>query len=154
MDPNASRFEDTLSGLFSRVRLSQDQVRINAYDLLPLLVGVLFISFAIGMIASALTESPLLLASALLLGACAPATTRLHVEVRLGQVRVVRSVLWVPWSIRTYGASVHDVSLDADGMHLRVGDEEWPTCVLSAELNLIRAEELKTIHAACARLLA
>jgi len=149
MDEKVSRLEEALFTLFTRVRISRERVQIDACDFLPLLLlGGLVVPVALALLSSPLKES------ALLLGACALATTRIHVAVHLGHVRVVRSVLWVPWSIRTYGASVHDVSLDADGTHLRVGDEEWPACALSAAHHLVRVEELKTIHAACARLLA
>lgn len=142
-----NRFELSLSGFLTRVWMSDERIRIHAPDVLAaLLISVV----------AALVLTPALLWNwqatlALFVGALLTARTR--VTVSRGRVRLVRSVLFLPWSRRTYGASVHGVSLDADGSHLRVGDEEWPLSVLSTGIHTLRVEELRAIHAACARLL-
>ncbi len=142
---NINRFELSLSGFLTRVWMSDERIRIHAPDVLAaLLISVV----------AALVLIPALLWNwqatlALFVGALL--TARMRVTVSRGRVRLVRSVLFLPWSVRTYGA--HDVSLDAAGSHLRVGDEEWPLSVLSTGIHMLRVEELRVIHAACARLL-
>lgn len=143
---DTNRFELSLSGFLTRVWMSDDRIRIHAPDVLAaLLISVV----------AALVLTPALLWNwqatlALFVGALL--TARMRVTVSLGRVRLVRSVFFLPWSRRTYSAA-HGVSLDVDGSHLRVGDEEWPLSVLSTGIHMLRVEELRAIHAACARLL-
>jgi hypothetical protein len=144
---NTNRFELSLSGLLTRVWMSDERIRIHAPDVLAaLLISVV----------AALVLTPALLWNwqvTLALFLSALLTARMRVTVSRGHVRLVRSVLFLPWCVRTYGASAYDVSIDADGSHLRVGDEDWPACVLSTGFHVTRTDELRAIHAACARLL-
>lgn len=152
---DVNRFELSLSGFFTRVWMSDDRVRIHGPDVLAVLlisvVAALFLTPAL-LWNGSLVHLAVNWEATLALFVGALLTARMRVTVSRGRVRLVRSVLFLPWSIRTYGAS-HGVSLDADGSHLRVGDEEWPLSVLSTGIHMLRVEELWAIHAACARLL-
>ena len=144
---DTNQFELSLSGFCTRVWMSDERVRIDGPDVLavPLISAV-----------AALVLTPALLwnwQATLALFVSALLTARIRVTVSRGRVRLVHSEFFVPWSIRICGALAHDVSLDADGSHLRVGDEEWRASVLCTGVHMMRVEELRAIHAACARLL-
>ena len=142
-----NRFELSLTGFLTRVWMSDERVRIQSPDV----VAFLLISALSGLLVAPALVWNWKLALGVFVSALL--TARMRVTVSRGRVRLVRSVLFLPWSVRIYGASAHDVSLDADGSHLRVGDDEWPAGVLSTGIHGMRAEELRAIHAACARLL-
>lgn len=148
----ANRFEEVLPGLLTRVRISQERVRIAGPDWDAFYVALAAIFYTCG-----LPFLPLVLVYlwslkvGLLLTLASLLTARVHVRVTRGEARVVRSVLFVPWSVRTT-CSPRDVYLWDSATKLCVGDEEWPSSVLW--LGQAHKEELRVVHRACQRLLA
>ena len=147
-----NRFEDVLPGWFTRVRMTQSCVRIDAPDWDAFFValaaifyggGLVFLPLALAFVWSVKVGMMLMLAGLL--------TARVRVRVSRGEARVVRSVLFVPWSVRTT-CSPRDVWLRDSETKLCVGDDEWPSSVLW--LGQAHKEELRVVLRACQSLLA
>lgn len=149
---DVNRFEDVLPGCFTRVRMSEARVRIDAPDWDAFFVALAAIFFGGGLV-----FLPLALVFAwsvkvgMMLTLAGLLTARVRVRVSRGEARVVRSVLFVPWSVRTT-CSAQDVFLSDSETRLFVGDDEWPSSVLW--LGQAHREELRVVLRACQSLLA
>jgi hypothetical protein len=161
----ANRFERVLPGLFTRVRISEKRVRVDAPDVmalitfgaaLQLLVPVIVLQLLVPVIAHWSWLWAFAFSAAVLF------TIRIHLKVTKGKVWLVRTVLGVPWSVRRPMPSAECVQIDSDdeGDDLVVlvapdrKDEGRTVCVLSSPWHIVSWLELEEIRKACSRLLA
>ena len=149
------RSERALPGLFTRVRLSAEHVRIDAPDVMAMLV----LLHVLPMLAPVIAHWSWMLAA--LVCTLAICTTRIHLRVSRGSVWLVRTMLGVPWWVQRVRSSNDCVQLecDFDESYLMVGVTPQRTgdgrtvIVLSNDCLLVNSLELSEIHEACERVL-
>jgi hypothetical protein len=149
------RFERALPGFFTRVRLSDDRVRIDAPDVMAMLVLLHVLPLLVPVIAH---WSWMLAALVCIL---AIFTTRIHLRISRGRVWFVRTIASVPWWVHRPLPSGECVQLDcdSDGDELsvvvaprRIG-EGRTVPVLTSACHNVHWLELSEILAACRRVL-
>ena len=149
------RFERALPGLFTRVRLSEERVRIDAPDVMAMLVLVHVLPF----LAPIVAHWSWMLAS--IVCVLAIFTTRIHLRVSRGSVWLVRTILGVPWWAHRPLPSSDCVQLDCDfdGDELAVvvapqrSGEGRTVPLLTNAFGDLHWRELSEIQEACAQVL-
>ena len=154
---DVNRFEDVLPGWFTRVRMTEARVRIDAPDWEAFLIAFADLFYTQGLVLL-----PLVLVSfwswkvGLLIVLVGVLTARMHVTVTRGEVRMRRSVFFVPWSNATTHSSHALAISDSNALLLEIdawGADDWGN-LLVLKLRRSHQEEMRVIHAACRRLLA
>ena len=146
------RFERVLPGVFTRVRISEKRVRVDAPDV----VALITIGMVLQLLIPVVAHWSWLWAFAL--SACVLFTLRIHLRVTKGRVWLVRTVLGVPWCVlRPRGVTLDDwpwfddldlaVVLSGEGLAM----ETLP--VVGATMNGLHGAEVIEIRSACSRLL-
>ena len=149
------RFERVLPGLFTRVRLSEERVRIDAPDVMAMLV----LTHVLPPLAPVIAHWSWMLAA--LVCSLPIFTTRIHLRVSRGRVWLLRTIVGVPWWVQRVLPSNDCVRLDwdFDGDDLAVvvapqRNDDWRTvCVLTSQFHPVNSLELSEIHDACERVL-
>ena len=152
----SQRFERVLPGLFTRVRISDARVRVDAPDVMAMVMSLQFMALLFPLLA----HWSWMLALAVSLALCF--TTRIHLRVTRGKVWLVRSLLGVPYWVQRPSPSPDCIQVDWDfeGEDLVVvvapwrSDEFQTVPVLGSSWHGVRWAELDQIQKACARLLA
>lgn len=145
------RFERALPGLFTRVRLSEHRVRIDAPDVMAMLV----LLHVLPMLAPAIAHWSWMLAA--LVCILAIFTTRIHLRVSRGRVWLVRTIASVPWAVhRPTALTINDFEFfDEDDLVAVLSSEGDPlrtVPVVGMSMNGISYDELCEIARACGRL--
>ena len=150
------RFERVLPGLFTRVRISEKRVRVDAPDVMALITFGATLQLLVPVIAHWSWLWAFAFSASVLF------TLRIHLRVTKGKVWLVRTVLGVPWCVQRPVPSAECIQIDWDleGEDLVVlvapqrADEGRTVCVLSSPWHIVSWLELEEIRKACSRLLA
>lgn len=146
-------FERSLSGFYTRARMSPARVRVDAPDAMAVIDTAQSLALFFPLVAH-WSSALAFLASVLVVF-----TTRIHLRVERGRVRIVRSVLGIPWwcSRRAHTEDAVSIVREDWGDELvvasRSGDPGSDIFVLSTSLHGVAPAQLEEIAAACARLL-
>ena len=153
--PLSGRFERVLPGVFTRVRISEKRVRIDAPDVMAMVTVGGVLQLLVPVIAHWSWLWAFAFSASLIF------TLRIHLRVSKGRVWLVRTVLGVPWWIQRPLPSSDCIQTDwdfeGDDLVAVVAperkDERRTQCVLSTSWHGVDWLELEEIHKACARLL-
>jgi hypothetical protein len=148
----ANRFERVLPGLFTRVRISEKRVRVDAPDVMALITFGMVLQLFVPVIAHWSWLWAFAFSTSLLF------TLRIHLRVTKGEIWLVRTLLGVPWSARRPTPSADCVQMEGDwdceGDDLVVlVAPERTVCVLGSNWHGVSWLELEEIRKACSRLL-
>jgi hypothetical protein len=153
LSPPRLRFERSLSFAFTRVRISDERVRVDAPDAMAL-TAVVPELVTLGLPLA----WPVVGAWALVVLVLVMLTTRVHLRVRPGRALLVRTILGVPWWVSRRGLDAEDAWTDWDwegddlvlprGLEERVAHHA-PLLVLSTRFHGVSGEEIGEIGRAC-----